>query len=287
MDTKETGSVISVAKRVFKMTKNNFYTSVAKTIYFWLTIFGFDPRKFLFAVRTFPGFIYDYWLIRSQNRTNQHFWSIKPNFPCLYDRFASSGSTQGHYFYQDLYVAQRIFQAQPAKHVDVASRIDGFVAHMATFRTVEVLDIRALDIQIRNIVFRQCDFLELPKQYVEYSDSVSCLHALEHFGLGRYGDQIDLHGYLKGFENLHRLLVKDGILYLSVPIGYQRIEFNGHRVFSLRTILEMCAGRFELINFSYIDDQGGFWPNFSLSKDAISCDLDLNFGCGIFELRKL
>lgn len=82
-------------------------------------------------------------------------------------------------------VAQRIFEANPTRHVDVASRVDGFVAHLAVFRQVEVFGIRRLTTSARNIVFHRCDVMaEIKPEYVNYCDSLSCLHALEHFGLG-------------------------------------------------------------------------------------------------------
>src|SRR5712692_9241557 len=60
--------------------------------------------------------------------------------PCLHDRGAEAGAVRGEYFWQDLYVAQKIFKASPRKHVDVGSRINGFVAHVASFREIEVID---------------------------------------------------------------------------------------------------------------------------------------------------
>ncbi|HWF86113.1 MAG TPA: hypothetical protein VG222_14745 [Vicinamibacterales bacterium] len=52
---------------------------------------------------------------------------------------------RGHYFHQDLWVAKRIYAARPAAHVDIGSRIDGFVAHLLTFMPVTVIDVRPLD----------------------------------------------------------------------------------------------------------------------------------------------
>ena len=96
-----------------------------------------------------------------------------------------AGSAAGQYFHQDLLIAQRIFEAKPARHVDVASRIDGFVAHLGVFRQVEVFDIRPLTTSARNIIFRRCDLTaDIEPEFVDYCDFISCLHALEHFGLG-------------------------------------------------------------------------------------------------------
>jgi hypothetical protein len=70
-----------------------------------------------------------------------------------------------------------------------------------------------------------------------YCDSLSCLHALEHFGLGRYGDPVNPNGYRQGLENLATLLRPGGTFYLSIPIGYERVEFNANWVFDPRTII--------------------------------------------------
>jgi hypothetical protein len=122
----------------------------------------------------------------------------------------------------------------------------------------------------------------------EYADSISCLHALEHFGLGRYGDKIDFNGYLDGFNNIIKFLKLDGILYLSIPIGSpQRIDFNGQRVFAINTILEMAKNNFELLTFSYVDDKGNLHKNITLNSNNISNSCNCYYGCGIFEFRKI
>jgi SAM-dependent methyltransferase len=154
----------------------------------------------------------------------------------LHDWRGEAGEIRHEYFWQDLLVARLIFQANPRRHVDVGSRIDGFVAHVASFREIEVLDIRPLSKAIPGVVFRQVDIRNLPDDLCGYCDSLSCLHALEHVGLGRYGDPIDAAGARKAFRNLGRMLEKGGTLYLSVPCGRERVEFNAHRVFSLLTL---------------------------------------------------
>src|SRR5438132_13442562 len=75
--------------------------------------------------------------------------------PALSDRYMTSGSARGHYFHQDLWAARRIYLRPPRRHIDVGSRIDGFVAHLLTFRDVEVLDVRALSKTLPGFRFRQ------------------------------------------------------------------------------------------------------------------------------------
>lgn len=255
-------------------------------VYYWALNFGIDIPKLL-AIRRFPGVIREYFILTFQNTKQKTGWSIGFTMPSLFDMYENSGVASGHYFHQDLHVAQRIFQKVPDKHVDIGSRVETFVAHVATFRLIEVLDIRELVSKTKNIIFRQCDFTKLPIDLVEYCDSVSCLHALEHFGLGRYGDQLDINGHLRGFDSLYKILKPGGILYLSFPIGTERIEFNAHRVFGVETPLTWAKGRFELVQFSYVDDVGDFHCNVVLNDFDKSSNLSLHYGCGIYEFRKI
>jgi len=101
---------------------------------------------------------------------------------------------------------------------------------------------------------------------VEYCDSLSCLHAIEHFGLGRYGDPVNYDVYLLGLNNLYCILKKGGKLYFSVPIGPQRIEFNAHRIFSISYLLELFDGKYHIDSFSLVDDQGHLHENSPISK---------------------
>lgn len=214
-------------------------------------------------------------------------FQVKKFYPYYEDSADTAGISRGAYFHQDLYIAQRIYLNNPVRHVDIGSRIDGFVAHVASYRKIEVLDIRPLGSHIHNVQFVQCDIMEQNKSFFNSTDSISCLHALEHFGLGRYGDMICFDGYLIGFNNITDMLKKNGKFYFSVPLGEQRVEFHGQRVFSLNYLLEMIQPYYQIDNFSYIDDKGDFFSNQTLSPNLISTNCGCNYGCAIFELTKL
>jgi len=121
-------------------------------IYNWLIGFGIDLRIFLVALRRFPTLLKDYYKIREQNAINTGKWVLHFNSPNLLDKNESGGTTSGHYFHQDLLIARKIFQRNPLRHIDVGSRIDGFVAHVAVFRTIEVLDIRPVPSSLLNML---------------------------------------------------------------------------------------------------------------------------------------
>lgn len=251
---------------------------------------GIQPRKMVDAVREISGYLRDYRELRSQaeKSTLKSSFGFGDLYPCLEDRCAQAGTASGHYFHQDLLVARRIFVEKPSKHVDVGSRVDGFVAHVASFREIEVLDIRELQHMIPNVSFVQVDLMgDLPEDKKEYTGSLSCLHAIEHFGLGRYGDPVQFEGHVAALHNLHAMLQSHGRLYLSTPISHtQRIEFNAHRVFSLTYLLDLFDGLFHVDRFSLVDDAGKLHEDVELSAENVVSGFGCRYGCGIFEMTK-
>jgi hypothetical protein len=254
------------------------------------SLFGIDLKTF---ARAWPGII---WYL-AQKRTfeaqcthgqNKSFLAGKLR-PCLADRFAPGGTASGMYFHQDLIVAQLIFAARPKRHVDVGSRVDGFVAHVAVFCEIEVIDIRRIVTSARNITFRQADIMQNCRELDGCTDSLSCLNALEHFGLGRYGDPIDCDGHRKGFGTLARMVVAGGRFYFAVPISKsQRFEFNAHRVFSMPYLLALFGEfGFAVRSFHYVDDHGEMQSWQDHTSPLALGTYGLHFGCGIFELEKL
>jgi len=251
-----------------------------------LRAFGCDPVKFFRSVCRLRCFLSDKARLKKQAKNATEKFPFGNDYPILDE--GSSGGAKGHYFHQDLHVARRIFENNPNIHIDVGSRVDGFIAHVAVFRKIKVVDIRPQTSVVKNIEFIQADMMiPVSDELIECCDSLSCLHALEHFGLGRYGDPIDFEGHLKGLENLYKMLKAGGKLYLSVPIGKQRIEFNGQRVFDVQTLLNYFRGRYHLDCFSYVDSCGDFHENVDLtSQEEIERDFGCTCGCGIFELTK-
>lgn len=256
-----------------------------KAFYSTLRFWGYDPRACIFNIKGLPYYFKDYYQIKNQKGIDDKFFFGK-RFPILNERFAEAGTMSGDYFHQDLLVARKIYQNNPQKHVDIGSRIDGFVAHVAVFRQIEIIDIRGQKSRVNNIIFRQADLMKLPVDMINYADSISALHSLEHFGLGRYGDPIDYYGYLKALDNIYLMLQPKGKFYFSVPIGRQRIEFNAHRVFAVKYLFDLFEGKYSIDSFSYVNDEGNLIENPELTEEAINLNFGCNHGCGIFELTK-
>jgi SAM-dependent methyltransferase len=241
---------------------------------------GVDPLVIGASVAGAPRFVAHAVRYRSRARGTPFPFRMRGLRPVLRDFRLAAGSASGHYFHQDLWAARLIYRTRPADHLDVGSRIDGFVAHVLAFMPVRVVDIRPLPATVAGLAFVQADATDLSGIADDSVASLSSLHAVEHFGLGRYGDALDPEAASRAMRALARVLEPGGTLYFSVPIGRERVEFNSHRVFSPRSVLDAFGG-LELVSFAAVDDAG------ALREPARPEDFaDADYACGLFELRK-
>jgi len=239
------------------------------------------PRRVLSALRGWRRYVRDRAVFRRTGHQNAFAWGKE--LPILTEWDESSGAL-GTYFYQDQLVARWIHEDSPSRHVDVGSRLDGFVGSLSVFREVEVLDIRPQHETISNVKFHQLDLmLPLPEKWIDSTPSLSCLHTIEHFGLGRYGDAIDPEGHLKGLAQLKKMVMPSGLLYLSTPIGPQRIEFNAHRIFAPETVLSWFDDGWEIVKCAALDDDNQM--QLHAGVDGLK-SFKGNLGLGILCVRK-
>ncbi|MCI8561274.1 MAG: DUF268 domain-containing protein [Dorea sp.] len=219
---------------------------------------------------------------RMNRRAN---FEIKEEYiwPVIRDKYAAAG-TIGNYFWQDLWAGRLVIGSGVKNHFDIASRLDGFIAHLlAAGIDVTMIDVREFPEKVEHlhtIVDDATSLRQIPDDSIE---SISALCSLEHFGLGRYGDPIDPEACFKCFDSIQRKLKKNGKLYLSLPIGKERLEFNAHRVFYPSTIIESFAS-LKLEEFS-CTAQGKIEYNIDIHK----YDNDLhngNYRYGLFYFTK-
>lgn len=197
-----------------------------RKILYFLRQLGLDPVRTLSAFRGVHRFMIDLYKFFKLSSNKKE---LKLS-PVLLDFNANAGSSDGHYFWQDLIAAQWIFSINSKSHLDVGSRIDGFIAHLLTFRAVTLLDIRPASIDIPNLSIVIGDAQQNLNQKIGKFHSVSSLHSLEHFGLGRYGDPIDPFGHNKGLQAISECVEQGGSLFVSFPIGKPETQFNEQRI---------------------------------------------------------
>ena len=241
---------------------------------------GFDPQGLL-RLRHLGKFLSDWRKYQRSNTVPSFRIQLESLCPILGDFHGSAGEVLDDYFHQDLWAARKIYRARPPRHVDIGSRIDGFIAHLLVFMPVEYVDIRPLPHPVKDLAVIQSDATWLSMFSDDSIPSLSSLHVGEHFGLGRYSDPIAPMACFAFMSSLARVLAPGGRLYFSTPVGRERVEFNAHRVFALPTVLSHF-NTLKLLSFSYVDDLG------RLHEDADPRDFpqQSQYACGLFEFTK-
>jgi len=206
--------------------------------------------------------------------------SWEQRYPCLHEK---TGETRfdRHYIFHPAWAARVLRATNPAYHVDLSSTLH-FCTLVSAFVPVKFFDIRPANLGLNGLTVEYADLTSLPFQTNSLS-SVSCMHVIEHIGLGRYGDRLDPEGDLKAVAELRRVIADKGNLLFVVPIGKPKVVFNAHRIYSYDQVMDLFP-QFRLIEFALVPDKpgdGGLIIN--ATKELADKQL---YGCGCFWLRK-
>lgn len=254
--------------------------NILKSFHHLFTQLFFDPLRMFANWRALPYFVSNIIKYQRTNVPNNFNFSLNKVYFTTADRFLDSGSMNHHYFHQDLWASKKIFESGVKDHIDVGSRIDGFIGHILSFCKVTYVDIRPLDSKVVGLTFVQGSITDLPFE-TESIESLSCLHVIEHIGLGRYGDTIDSHGHIKAAKELTRVLKKGGYFYFGTPVGHEALYFDAHRVFDPVTIISLFK-ELTLVEYKLIDDHA-----VQIEDDSdFSKSRDCKYGCGLFVFIK-
>lgn len=167
-------------------------------------------------------------------------------------------SFNAHYIYHPAWAARILAKTKPEFHVDISSTLN-FCTLVSAFIPIKFYDFRPAKIDLTGLQSNRADLthLSFPDASIE---SLSCMHVVEHIGLGRYGDALDPDGDLKAISELKRVVKKNGTLLFVVPVGQPVIRFNAHRIYAYDQIVSAFQG-FKLKQFALIDDSGSFFPD--------------------------
>jgi len=219
----------------------------ARSAFHTLEDLGLQPLKLL-ALCGLPSYLRDLNHFRRLQR--QATCELRAAFslaPMLADRYVGAGAGSGRslYFLQDLICSTYVLRDPPCQHLDVGSRVDGFVAQIAASRPIEVLDIRPMvEPPCVNLIFRQGDILNPHRELCNNYPLVSSLHALEHIGLGRYGDAIAPDGFERAVKQCAALVAPHGRFLLSLPVAQiprHLVQFNSQRLFAARQLTDLLS----------------------------------------------
>ena len=227
-------------------------------------------------------YMHDYKKFHAFSKCNSRFsmhW--KDRYPCLNDK-SDITPFDAHYIYHPAWAARIIAWTKPKAHIDISSTLH-FCSIISAFVPVKFYDYRPADLQLSNLSSGSVNIVSLPFPS-DSVESLSCMHTVEHIGLGRYGDPLDPDGDLKAIAELKRVLAVGGNLLFVVPIGgTAKIMFNAHRIYTYSQIIEYFSD-LQLVEFSLIPDtpqSKGLISN-ATEDDANKC----SYGCGCFWFKK-
>lgn len=233
--------------------------------------------KKTFRILLSPFVIKDYLKFKSSKEQKRFSIKLSDLYPQIKDKTIKTNFDY-HYVYQTGWAIRKIKEINPSFHVDISSTLY-FIAGLSAFIKTKFYDYRPANLNLSNLETGSEDLTKLSFEDKSIN-SLSCLHTIEHIGLGRYGDPIDPNGDIKAAKELQRVLSKNGHLIFVTPLGKPKIEFNAHRIYSYEMILEMF-NKLELLEFSLITDSGDFIEN--ANPDIVK---EQKYGCGCFLFKK-
>ena len=249
----------------------------------WLAQFALVRSIYFFLIWSykFPLFVRDLYAFKKLSEKERRFSvRIVDLFPQLLD---NTGKTHfdPHYTYHPAWAARIIAATKPSKHIDVSSILH-FSTLVSAFVPVEFYDYRPADVHLNNLQCKKGDLTALP--FTDSSvESISCMHTIEHIGLGRYGDQINPDGDIKASNELARVVRPGGSFIFVTPIGKPRIQFNAHRIYSYEQVLSLFP-TLKLKEFSIVPDD---FKTHGLIKNADpSMVKGQSYACGCFWFTK-
>lgn len=234
-----------------------------------------DLSSFISHIFNSLWYLHDiYKYINKKNQIQDFKISVLDLYPCIDDK-TSFSPFDSHYIYHPTWAANIIAKIKPKVHHDFSS-ILSFSTVISAFIPTVFHDFRKAEINIDNFNSLADDLTNL-KIKSNSLESVSCMHVIEHIGLGRYGDPIDPEGDIKAIEELKRIVSSKGNLLIAVPMAEKpKLMFNAHRIYSYEQIMSNFQN-FDLKNFAFINDMGIYIS--TANKTDVT---NQRYGCGCF-----
>lgn len=236
----------------------------------------FRAHQSLRATLRYPRFVLDYVKFRRAGGNA----AVRDLYPCLLDRSPESGFDR-HYLYHPAWASRILAFTKPDIHYDISS-ILSFSTILSAFIPTVFLDYRPARIELSGLTCGRADLtrLELPSSSIR---SLSCMHTLEHIGLGRYGDPVDPLADRAAAAELTRVLMPGGNLLVVVPVGRKRVEFNAHRVYRFKDVTSLFSG-LTLHEWTLISETGEAGLYHQPTPERIDKE---EYGCGCFWFKKV
>ncbi|MFA6476213.1 MAG: DUF268 domain-containing protein [Candidatus Paceibacterota bacterium] len=220
-----------------------------------------------------PFVLRDYLAYKKVDNEKRFKINLKDFYPQIKDKTVATNFDR-HYVYHVAWAVRKVLEIKPEFHTDISSSLY-FSSTLSASIPVKFYDYRPAQLKLSNLESSPADLMRLP--FLDNSiKSLSCMHTIEHIGLGRYGDPIDPNGDLKAIGELKRVLASEGSLFFVVPLGQPKIEFNAHRIYSYKMVVDLFSD-LELKEFYFIPESGD--PVVNEKEEVVNKS---NYACGCF-----
>jgi SAM-dependent methyltransferase len=198
-------------------------------------------------------------------------------------RYESRAHPFNYMDYECSFAASHIKRLNPENILDIGSYRHFILGILSHFQ-VTTIDVRDRTSISHNETIITCDAKNL-KFPNEKFDVVMSLSSLEHFGLGRYGDQFDLNADKKAIDEMIRVLKPNGRLIFTTTItrAHPAIGFNAHRIYNQEMIKGFCADLICEEEKFYIRRTGDFCSFEEVTTETM--DWDVYCGCWKKKMR--
>jgi len=237
-------------------------------------------RRIISRVLFFPFVLKDYFKYKSKDQSKRFELTFWDSWPFIFDKTISTPFDR-HYIYHTAWAARKVKEINPPKHVDISSSLS-FCSIVSAFVPVAFYDYRPANLHLDGLTSQSANLTSLHFESNSIH-SLSCMHTIEHIGLGRYGDPIDPDGDIKAINELKRVVAQGGYLIFVTPIGKKKLLFNGMRIYSYDQIINLFKD-LTLVEFSLIheyEEDGAI----TINASEFVADLE-EYGCGCFLFKK-
>ncbi|MFY7811862.1 MAG: hypothetical protein ACOVQ2_09030, partial [Flavobacterium sp.] len=137
----------------------------------------------------------DYYSLKKQEAlTESRFLFNQNSIRIIKGENTSETNFDRHYIYHPAWAIRILKERNITFHIDISSTLH-FCSMVSAYIQTDFYDYRPAPLELSNLKTKAIDLNNL--NFASHSiQSISCMHTVEHIGLGRYGDALDYNGDL-------------------------------------------------------------------------------------------
>tara|TARA_B100000886_G_scaffold87987_1_gene57930 strand:+ start:910 stop:1776 length:867 start_codon:yes stop_codon:yes gene_type:complete len=259
----------------------------------------YQPHRFIRWVIYLPKFYSDKKKFLASAREQSTTVKIKDDFPVVYGigRYLPNR----HYWFQDIWAAREIAKiaanvksdpATPLNVLDIGSRVEGYIMALlsnnsiqVTFGDINIPEFMSLIEDSYKPLHLKVDLQDLAPGSLKNYQVISSLHVIEHLGLAKYGDKIDVNGHTRIFSDMYEAAGLGSYFVVSFPYSDQPgIWFNAGRDCDPKEMIAAAKdSRWRVESLAFVNDG---WELIDFDPASNDFFPSARYGCMMMVLKK-